>query len=840
MRTVYEIGPLRLDPEVGVLTKAGVPLPLGARGVAVLGALVEHANEYVSKAAIIDVAWPGVVVEDSNLAVQILAIRRALARVPGGEHWIETLSRRGYRFVGPAVAVRDQTPAEAAIGAERTNLPEPLTSFVGRERELLEIRRLLRTARLVTLVGIGGIGKTRLALQVAAELLDAYRDGVRLADFAALDDPALVATTVAQTLGVHDRAGTSHVEGLRSHLRRRQLLLVFDGCDHVLSECALLAEALLRDGVETTIIATSREPLGLAGEQLYALSPLSLPEAGATAETIAKADAVQLFIERALRQQPGFTVNAARAQVIAALCVHLDGIPLAIELAAARVRSLSVEQILARIDDRFRLLTKGSVTSLPRQQTLRATMDWSFDLLAEDERTVLRRLAIFAGGFTLEAAAAVAADPGLDDNAVIDVLSRLVTRSLVNADTGTADVRYRLLETTRAYALEKLVEALEAPALALRHARYVRDYFEQGTADWWRLSDESWRTRYCTELDNVRAALGWSLGAPGDAAVGIALAGASGPLWMELSLIREGRRWLEQAAARVDVRSDIADEARLWCALGSLWEAAPMQALPVCERAVGLYRGLADPLGLGVALTQLGASLTYLGRHEAAASAFAEAHSRLSPSAPPRALADYFLQSGALKALSSDLAGARSHYENALSLYRGAGADRMTLIALMYVADMIWMSGDLDAAQAAFREPAALARKSPLRRLTLGFCLVNLAGIHAERGDLDEARARMDEGMPILREAGQTWLLADHIALLLAREGNAASGARIAGYADAAHMARSATRQANERRARDHAQRLLSAELAPEAMEQLLAAGATLTDDEASAVALEH
>jgi tetratricopeptide (TPR) repeat protein len=399
--------------------------------------------------------------------------------------------------------------------------------------------------------------------------------------------------------------------------------------------------------------------------------------------------------------------------------------------------------------------------------------------------------------------------------------------------------RYRLLETTRAYALEKLVEALEAPALALRHARYVRDHFERGAADWWRLSDADWRTQFCPELDNVRAALGWSLSAGGDATIGIALASASCPLWMELSLIREGRHWLEQAAARVDVLSAATDQARLWRALGSLLEAAPLQALPACERAVALYRGLADPLGLGLALVQLGATLTYLGRHDDATTAFTEAHAQLSTSAPPKALAEYFLHSGALKALSGDLAGARMHYENALSLYRRAGADRMTLIALMYVADMTWTSGDLDAAVEAFRATVTLARKSPLRRLALGYCLVNLAGVHTERDELDMAQSVAREGVPMLREGGQMWLLADHIALLLARQGSAARAARIAGYADAAHSANAAPRQANEIRARDHTGRILSAELPAEALERFLAAGAAMTDDEACAVALE-
>jgi predicted ATPase/DNA-binding winged helix-turn-helix (wHTH) protein len=468
LTNIYEIGPFRLDAEAGVLTQAGVPVALGSRAVAVLTTLVERSNEFVQKGAIMDAAWPGVVVEESNLAVQISAIRRVLAQTPGGEHWIETLARRGYRFVGPITEIREELPQGAGLAGKRSNLPEPLTSFIGRERELVEIKRLLPGKRLLTLVGVGGIGKTRLALQVAAEVIDAYRDGVWLIEFASIRDPLLLPTSVAQVLGVQEKTGTPLTDTLRAHLKARQLLLILDNCEHLLDACAMLADTILRGAADTTIFATSREPLHVPGEQTYPLQTLSLAEPSANAEVIARSEAVQLFVERAQRQLPDFALTAVRAPAVAELCVHLDGIPLALELAAARVRSLSIEQINARLNDRFKLLTGGARTALPRQQTLRATLDWSFDLLEEQERVVLRRLAIFAGGFTLEAASTVASDDGIDEFAIVNLLSQLVDRSLVAADTNDAGPRYRLLETTSAYALEKLIEAEEIDALRRR------------------------------------------------------------------------------------------------------------------------------------------------------------------------------------------------------------------------------------------------------------------------------------------------------------------------------------------------------------------------------------
>jgi predicted ATPase len=835
----YQLGPFRLDPDAGLLTRDGGPAGLGARAVAVLRTLVERANECVPKARIFEVAWPGLVVEESNLAAQILAIRRVLGQAGGGR-WIETLPRRGYRFVGPVRALREARAAEST-SPTRSNLPEPLTSFVGRERELAEIKRLLATRRLLTLLGVGGIGKTRLALQLGAEVVDAYRDGVWLVDLASLADPALVPSAVAQVLGVREGASEPLADMLCACLKRSQLLLILDNCEHVLGECARLAEATLRQAGGLTILATSREPLRVQGEQIYPLPALSLPDPSASADSVQRSEAVRLFVERAQRQQPGFALTPGRARAVAELCIHLDGIPLALELAAARMRSLSVEQILARLGDRFRLLTAESRTALPRQQTLRAALDWSFDLLTEGERAVLTRLAVFAGGFTLEATAAVASDATIAPDAVSDLVGQLVSRSLVIVETGAPQARYRLLETTRAYAQEKLAESGEAEAIRRRHARYFSKRFEHTYEDWLRMRDTEWDALYRPELDNLRAALDWSMDAQADPVLGVRLCAGSASLWWrDLALRREGRERVQAALASMGPGTSELDQARLWFWRAFLKVERP-QAAEDYQRAAALYRRARDAAGAGISLHHAAAELAYTGQLERASPLFAEALPLLESAALPKALAEYFRSFGNLKMLAGDFAGARANFEKGLALCREAGADSLEHSLLASLAELAWMTGDLDTALATYGEAISLARRwIPAGMTSLGIYLTNLAGVRTERGELDEALAVAREGLPLRRQAWGAWGTLDHLALRAALAGKIGTGARLAGYADRAWMLKEATRQPNEARARGRLQSLLRERLSPPDFERLLAEGAKLSEEQACRLALEE
>lgn len=836
MSQIFEIGGFRLDPDVGALTRDGRPTRLGARGVAVLTALVRRANAYVPKAALLDAAWPHAVVEEGNLAMQISAIRRVLADA-GGAQWIETLQRRGYRFVGPVKLVDD--PALISR-AQRSNLPAALTSFVGRERELVEIKRLLSSKRLLTIAGAGGIGKTRIALQAGAEIVDAYPDGVWLAELASIRDPMLVASTVAHALGIAESTGKPAIESLRRYLKPRRALLILDNCEHLLVACAQLATTLLADARDATIVATSREPLRVAGEQTFALQPLSLPEPGSNLEALRRSEAVALFVERVQLQMPGFALTADRAHAVTEICIHLDGIPLALELAAARAESLSIEQISDRLADRLRLLTSGSRTTLPRQQTLRATLDWSHDLLTEDERCVLRRLAIFPLNFTIEAASAVASNGRIDRHAVIELVSRLVARSLVIADITGNRARYRLLESTRAYALEKLVEAAEFETLTLRHAQFMRHHFERAPNDWLRMSDAEWDEMYAAELAGVREALDWAFGADGDTELGIALAGASGALWPTLGLFDEGMKRLEEAAGRIDVRTPESVQARLWHWLGRALDEVPVRARPALERSVELYRRLGDASGVGIALMRLARVLALMGEVAKATAGLAEARPLLERAAPPQALAYYFFNLAFLNAFTGDLLNARDHYQRALAIYREAGHDFAALSATCNLANVNWGLGDLDAAEATLREQEAVLRRSRFgTRRPLGFALMNLSGVLVEKGELGEALALAREGLPLVRESGSAWLFADHLALRAAYAGELAKAARLAGYADAAHGANGGARQFIEARARDRLHEILRDSLAPRELSELLGQGASMSEDEASRLALE-
>lgn len=837
MTRIFELGPFRLDADAALLTRDGALTPLGPRAIRVLGALVAHAGDYVSKAKLLDTAWPGVVVEEGNLAVQVAAIRRVFAQAPGADRWIETLPRRGYRFVGPIRELADQR--RALPDNKLTNLPEALTSFIGREREMVEIKRLLAGKRLVTVIGAGGIGKTRLALQAAAEVVDAYRDGVWLAELASIRDPALIPTTVAQTLGVRERAGTPPTEALRAHLKSRQVLLILDNCEHLLDSCAQLVNTLLPGARSTTILATSREPLRVAGEQTYALQPLSLPGLEAKAEAVRQSEAVQLFVERVQRQLPEFEL-AGRSTAVVGICTHLDGIPLALELAAARTRSLSVEQLNERLGDRFRLLTSGSRTALPRQQTLRATLDWSYDLLSEDERIVLRRLSVFPGSFNVEAASAVAADASIDGFAVIDLLSRLVERSLVVADTSAQDTRYRMLETTRAYGLEKLAEAREIDEVRRRHARYFRDRFERALDDWLRKPGAEWRQRYWPDLDDVRAALDWAFGPGGDTSSGIALAGASGVLWSTLGFFGEGIQRVKTAIARIDARTPETDQARLWLWLGRLVEEEPAQARPALERAVELYRRIDNPLGLGLSLARLGRALAFMGKFEQSEAALTEARPLLERGGPPKALSFYLFNFAYLKSLSGDAIGARTHYEQSLALDRRVGDEFAVLATLGNLANVTWALGDLEATAASFREQVTLVRQSSARtNRLLGWALTSLAGLLTERGELDEALVTAREGLPLVAEDGSAWIFSDSVALRAGLAGKLSAAARLAGFADHIFVVKQATRHPIDLRHQKKLHALLREKLAPGELEHLLAEGAKLSEEEAVNLALE-
>jgi len=438
--------------------------------------------------------------------------------------------------------------------APPTNLPASTSELIGRASAVAELTELLAVHRLVTLIGAGGVGKTRLGLEVARQLLPEFVDGVWVAELAPLTEPSLVPVAVAVSLRLALPDGAESPERVAATLGAKHLLLVLDNCEHVIEAAARMAEAVLRAAPHARVVATSREPLRAPGEHVYRVPSLEVPRDGMhDREDLLQAPAVSLFVARARAVEPRFAPSAQSAAIMAAVCRRLDGIPLAIELAAARTATLGLDELAARLDDRFRVLTGGHRTALPRHQTLRATLDWSYELLPAIEQTVLRRLAVFAGGFTLEAAGAVVIADDLDAPEVVDIVTNLAAKSLIVVEIADADAQYRLLETTRVYALEKLADSGELDQVARRHAQHYQVVFERAEAEWDRPTLE-WLAVYGRHIDNVRTALEWAFSPSGDGSIGVALTTSALPLWFHRSLLLECLGRVERALASLAER----------------------------------------------------------------------------------------------------------------------------------------------------------------------------------------------------------------------------------------------------------------------------------------------
>ncbi|MBI3975661.1 MAG: tetratricopeptide repeat protein [Armatimonadetes bacterium] len=634
------------------------------------------------------------------------------------------------------------------------NLPVQLTSFIGREVEMAEVKRLLQTARLLTLTGTGGCGKTRLALHVAADLLEAFGDGVWSVELAPIMDPALVVQTVASALYVREEAGRPLLDTLSDAVRGRSVLVVLDNCEHLVSACATLTHALLVAGTTLRILATSRERLGVAGEVSYAVPSLSVPDVRrpASLEDLRRSEAVRLFVERAAMSRRGFQLTEENATAVAEICEALDGIPLAIELAAARVKVLSAEQIAERLEDRFRLLAGGSRTVLPRQQTLQATMDWSFDLLAEKERVLLRRLSVFAGGFTLDSVEAVCAGDGISQDEVLNVLAHLVDKSLVLVDQQPATPRYRLLDTVRHYALEKLQQSGEAERARIRHRDLCVALAERAEPE---LAgrQEVWLNRLETEHDNLRAALKHSLRSE-DAEAALRLGGALWRFWQVRGYWSEGRQWLEAALA-ASGRAPAALRGKVMTGAGVLAQQQGdyEQAKALSEGGMTLQQELGDEQGMAVSLSTLGNVAYHRGDYTAAQQLHEESLSY------GRAVGNVHSVAASLVNLAI-LADHQGTYEKAaalcresLHLFREADDKRGSGFVLNMLGILASDQGDYTAARPLFEESLGIRRELGDRR-GIAASVNNLGLVAREQGDYAAAQALYEESLAIRRELG--------------------------------------------------------------------------------------
>ena len=504
-------GPYRIHPGQRLVLEGDQPLRLGRRAMDILLTLLGHAGEVVSKQQLMAAVWPDSVVEDINLRVHMAALRKALGDGQAGQRYIVTVAQRGYSFVAPILhETIEQRPAGDADS--RHNLPLRRTRMIGRQPLVDRLMAQLPRRRCITLVGPGGIGKTTVALRVAEQLIGHYRDGIRLVDLAPLNDPQLICSHLAALLELSLLDGDPLV-CLVNGLRQRQMLLVLDNCEHLIDAVAALSESILRGAAQVHILATSRESLRAEGEFVQRLETLDYPPLPVELDRAQALgfSALQLFVERAMAAQDSFELSDAQLPQAIEICHRLDGIPLALELAAAQVAELGLDGLLTHLQGRLPPLTAGDQSSAERHLTLRATLDWSFNLLDRCEQTCLRRLGVFRGGFTLESAAAVIDGQQIDPAAVFASITQLVAKSLLSVEVGDEEVFYRLLDTTRRYALEKLDVAAELDETRQRHAERCLTLMHQAQAHWENTPTSVWIERYARGLEDLRAALEWSL-----------------------------------------------------------------------------------------------------------------------------------------------------------------------------------------------------------------------------------------------------------------------------------------------------------------------------------------
>lgn len=546
-----------------------------------------------------------------------------------GEHKLKNLDHAEHLWQVVATDLLQDFAPLQTLNTFPNNLPIQLTTFIGRETQLAEIKRLLETARLLTLTGVGGTGKTRLALQVAAELLEDFTDSAWLVQLAPLADPALVPNEVASALGIREVAGISFLDLLKEYLKNRSLLLVIDNCEHLIEACGQLADTLLHAAPYLKILATSREALGIAGETTFPVpsllcpAPISGQTTSTSPEHISSYEAARLFVDRARAVQPTFQVTSQNMAAVAQICARLDGIPLALELAAARVRGLSAEQIAAHLDNRFRLLTGGSRTALPRQRTLQGAIDWSYNLLSEDERTLLRRLAVFSGGFTLDAAEVVCAGDALESHQILDLLLRLVDKSLVVADAQNGETRYHLLETIRQYAQEKLLGSGEGELVRNRHLDFFVGFAELADLKIKSAARPMWTNRVVLEYENLRVALECSVQKGGNS--GLQLVCALHRFWQLRGYFSEGREWAQRTIAVNNYhRSELMACALITQGALTLWREDLSLAHKLLEEGMTLSQEIDYQRGLAEALQWLGVENSWSGEAELAAATLAK------------------------------------------------------------------------------------------------------------------------------------------------------------------------------------------------------------------------
>ncbi len=692
------------------------------------------------------------------------------------------------------------SPPEEPAGTGRHNLPAPRTSFVGREREMIEVKRMMAMTRLLTITGVGGSGKTRLALEVARDLVGAYPDGVWLAELAPLADPGLVPQAVARALGVKEQPGQPLTDTLAETLRTKRTLVVLDNCEHLLDGAARLVDALLDSCPHLRILATSREALGIAGEVRWTVPSLSMldPQSADTVEELERSESARLFVERASARRPGFSLTPDNTQAVAQICHRLEGIPLAIELAAARVGALSIKQISERLTDSLKLLTGGDRTQVPKQRTLRGTLDWSHELLSTNEKKLFGRLSVFAGGWTLEAAEEVGADGSIEGSDVLDLLGRLVDKSLVVAEAeAQGAVRYRMLEPIRQYAQERFEASEELVTIQRRHAEFFLALAEEAEPEVEGPQQAAWLERLEAEYDNLRAALSWSLERGEETELGLRVAGALGQFWYLRGYLGEGRRWLEEALAKSSPASTAARANALHrlsflaYLQGDLDRAQEASEEGLKLEGVEQFWDIAGrrSVAAGLGRLMLGIVASAQGDSERAIQLYEKSLALSRKIGDKRGIADNLLWLGIEMRPRGDLGKARELLEEGMVVAREVGDPDLLAAFLTQLCDTFLLQGDLERATVVGEKAVAICREHK-HRFMLSEVLCNLGWVALLRGNLERATTLYVESLELKREVGLMLLLPeslDGLACVATARGETERAVRLFGATQALH-----------------------------------------------------
>jgi predicted ATPase/class 3 adenylate cyclase len=733
-------------------------------------------------------------------------------------------------------------PPLRSLDALPNNLPIAPTIFVGREHDVSEVKTLLGRHRLLTLVGSGGVGKTRLALQVAAEVLDRYPDGVWFADLAPITDSVLVSSVIAQAVGMSQQEGHRVDEAIPQWLKRKNLLLILDNCEHVLETVASLASSIFRTAPDVRMLSASRQALDIGGEVTHRLPSLSVPTntADLKMDEALRYDAIGLFVDRAHAADTRFTLTDDTAPIVAEICRRLDGIPLAIELAAARVKILSIPNLAQRLNERFKILTGGSRSALPRQKTLSALIDWSYDLLTPQEQGLFVRLGIFAGGFSLDAAAVVCGIEDLNEIEVLDLIGSLADKSLVVADTSGEHERYRLLESTAAYALEKLSASGQQEIFTRLHAEYFRDRANRADEGFGSGSTFEWLAQQELELDNYRTALEWALTDSHDAVLGGAIAGALGELWANAGLAVEGRYWMGLALARIHEGQEPRIAARLRLALSNL--SSGNRKYDEAEKAIQLYGSVGDARYTGRARYQLAFALFQMGRSDEAREANTLAVATARECADNVSMAACLNQQAGIEWVRGDVAAAREIYPRALSAFKKLGNESGMAMVLLNMAELEFATGHPEQALRFVRDALELESRGKNASF-IALSHNNSAIYRIALGDIAGARESAREGLRVARRAqAELELLVglQHLALLAALAGNARRGGQLLGYVDGQYDRLRQKREPTEQWGYEKLTAALHEKLSKDEITTLASEGATWSEDQAVEEALTN